>query len=213
MEEKEVPVYDIIKAKVKNDQLSADYEEVFKESNYTNKITKASEQYVHGDLKRAFDFLKPHLVAICELPEATKINVQDPSDSDLDGVLKAYSITGYSKGGTDDTAGVTIVGQKILATGQILNITAPFTQFENEMDEGYKFGYDLKQAIDRCDYEVDAYLFEQKFGLKQTSIDFDIPAESDINGTDEAPKKSGRGRKKKVIMEAAEKHLDEPEGF
>jgi hypothetical protein len=213
IEEKEVPVYKIIKAKIKNDQLSADYEEIFRDGNYTNKVSKSSDQYIHGDLARSFDFLKPHLVAICELPEASKVDIKDPSDYDLDGRLKAYTVTGYSKGGTDESAGVTITGQKILASGQILNITTPFTQFEDEMGDEYTYGGELKLAIDRCDYEVDAYLFEQKFGLKQTTIDFDIPSESGINGTDEAPKKSGRGRKKKITMEITAHHADEPEEF
>lgn len=211
MEEKEMPVYEIIKAKIKNEKLSADYEEIFKDSNYTNKVSKSSDQYIHGDLARAFDYLKPHLVAICELPESKEVDVADPNDDDLDEKLKAYTVTGYSIGGTDESAGVTITGQKILATGQILNITTPFTKFEDEMGEGYAYGGELKLAIDRCNYEVDAYLFEQKFCLKQTSINFDIPEESGINGVDEPQKK--RGRKKKATVEIIVEHADEPEEF
>ena len=54
----------------------------------------------------------------------------------------------------------------------------------------------MKEAIGRCSYEVDAYLFEGKYGIKQESFDFDTPEESDITGEkEEKPKK--RGRKKK----------------
>jgi hypothetical protein len=209
---KEQPVYEIGKVKKKNDQLTVDYTESYPEANYHNDITKACQQFVHGDLKYAFDLLKPHVAAICEMPEANRISVANPTENDLNETLKGYVITGYSKGGSEESAGVSIMAQKLLRTGQILNLTVPFTHFHDESGEGYPYGEALEVIIRRCDYETDAYLFEEKWGLKQESFDFDEPEESAVTGTGEAPKKKGRGRKKKEEMKdmAEEVHALDP---
>lgn len=202
-EEKEQAIYKIEKVRLKSDQLTAEYTESYPEANYHNNVTKASQQFVHIDLKYAFSLFKAHVAAICEMPEAKKVNVSEPSDEDLNETLKSYIITGYSKGGTDESAGVSIQAQKMLSSGQVLNLSVPFTKFEDESGEGYPYGRELAEVVSRCDYEVDAYLFDDKWGIKQESFDFDTPAESDITGGEgisEQPKK--RGRKKKAELEA-----------
>ena len=201
---KEQPVYEIQKVKIKNNQLTAEYTEKFVEANYKNNILKESEQFIHPDLLYALNRLKPHVVKICEMHEATLVNVANPSDDDLNEKLKNIIVTGYSKGGNDESAGVSIQAQKLLKSGQILNLSVPFTKYEDESGDGYLYGAELKEAIGRCSYEVDAYLFEGKYGIKQESFDFDTPEESDITGEkEEKPKKRGR-KKKEQIKEIAE---------
>lgn len=201
---KEQPVYEIQKVKVKNNQLAAEYTEKFVEANYRNSITKESEQFIHPDLGYALSRLKPHVVKICEMHEATMVNMASPSDDDLNEKLKSIIVSGYSKGGSDESAGVSIQAQKLLKSGQVLNLSVPFTKYEDETGDGYPYGAELKEIIDRCDYEVDAYLFEGKCGIKQESFDFDAPAESEITGQEEEkPKKRGR-KKKTQIQDAAE---------
>ena len=75
---------------------------------------------------------------------------------------------------------------------------------DRESGDGYPYGAELKEVIDRCSYEVDAYLFDGKCGIKQESFDFDAPEESDITGEVEKPKKRGRKSKKEQMNEAAE---------
>jgi hypothetical protein len=198
---KETPRYEVKKVKIKNDQLTVDYTEVFDDSNFSNEITKSSEQYVHDDLKYALSRLKVHVAAICEMPEAGSVNVSEPSDGDLNSTLEKIVVTGYSKGGSGDGEGACITAQRILKTGQVLNITTPFTKFEDETGDGYGYGAELGAAIRRCDYEVDAYLFEEKWGVKQLSLDFDGE-----ETTEEKPKR--RGRKKKAAAEG----FDVPQG-
>ena len=201
---KEQPVYEIQKVKIKNNQLTAEYTEKFVEANYKNNILKESEQFIHPDLLYALNRLKPHVVKICEMHEATLVNVANPSDDDLNEKLKNIIVTGYSKGGNDESAGVSIQAQKLLKSGQILNLSVPFTKYEDESGDGYLYGAELKEAIGRFSYEVDAYLFEGKYGIKQESFDFDTPEESDITGEkEEKPKKRGR-KKKEQIKEIAE---------
>lgn len=201
--EKEQAIYKIEKVKLKSDQLTVDYIESYPEANYRNNVTKASQQFVHPDLKYALSLLKAHVAAICEMPEAKNVNVSEPSDDDLNERLKSYIVTGYSKGGSDESAGVSISAQKLLKSGQVLNLSVPFTKYEDESGEGYSYGQELLELITRCDYEVDAYLFDDKWGVKQESFDFDAPEEADITGGEgisEQPKK--RGRKKKAELEA-----------
>ena len=184
---KEQPVYEIQKVKLKNNQVTADYTERFVEANYKNEVTKSSQQFVHPDLLYAMSLLKTHAVKICEMQEAEVVNIENPSDDDLNEKLKNIVVTGYSKGGSDESAGVSIQAQKLLKS-------------EDESGEGYPYGDALKQAVSRLDYEVDAYLFGGKYGIKQESFDFDVPEESDITGEAE-PKPKKRGRKKKAEME------------
>lgn len=203
-EEKEQAIYKIEKVKLKSDQLTVDYTESYPEANYHNNVTKASQQFVHADLKYALSLFKAHVAAICEMPEANKVNVSEPSDDDLNEILKSYIITGYSKGGTDESAGVSIQAQKLLNSGQVLNLSVPFTKFEDESGDGYPHGGELAEVVSRCDYEVDAYLFDDKWGIKQESFDFDAPDESEITGGGVVvpEKKKGRGRKKKAELDA-----------
>ena len=88
---KEQPVYEIQKVKIKNNQLTAEYTEKFVEANYKNNILKESEQFIHPDLLYALNRLKPHVVKICEMHEATLVNVANPSDDDLNEKLRISS--------------------------------------------------------------------------------------------------------------------------
>ena len=151
---KEQPVYEIQKVKLKNNQVTADYTERFVEANYKNEVTKSSQQFVHPDLLYAMSLLKTHAVKICEMQEAGVVNIENPSDDDLNEKLKNIVVTGYSKGGSDESAGVSIQAQKLLKSGQVLNLSVPFTKFEDESGEGYPYGDALKQAVSRLDYEV-----------------------------------------------------------
>ena len=184
----EIPECRITKAKLSNEQLTVEYTEVFKEANYQNDVVKSCKQIVHNDLKVSFAMLKPHVAAICEMPEAKEVNVLEPTEADM-GTLEAYIVTGYSKGGTDEHAGVTIIAQKLLKIGKALNLTVPFVQFEDESSNAYAYAEKLKSIVDRCDYEVDAYLFDEKWGIKQQDLFADDPF---MEATVEEPKKRGR---------------------
>lgn len=194
----ETATYKIEKAKIKDSQLIATYEERFKTENYSNTIEKKCSQVVHGDMKNAFDKLKVHLVCVSEMPEAEKIRNAGVYDYPID-ELNNYVVTGYSHGGSDESAGVTIIGQKLLKSGKVLNLISPFIQFEDA--DAYEFAGELYSDIEACDYEVNQYLFHEKFGVKQLSLDFDAPDEANLDGVTPQPEKpKKRGRKKKEIV-------------
>lgn len=188
----------IQKVKIKDGQLEAIYEEHFSSENYSNTITKKCSQIIHADFRDAVDMLKTHMVIVCEMPEAEVIKDVGIYDYSAD-ELANYIVTGYSHGGSDESAGVVIVGQKLLKSGKVLNLITPFIQFEDS--DAYMFAGELEVEISACDHEAIEYLFNEKYGIKQMSLDFDTPAEADIATTaEEAPKPKKRGRKKKEVI-------------
>lgn len=115
-----------------------------------------------------------------------------------------YVVTGYSIGGSDENAGVTIIGQKLLKSGSVLNMIGPFIKFEDF--EAYAFAGELYADIYSCNYEVEQYLFKEKWGIKQQEFDFDVP--EDLQGIDitvsDGPNKKGRKVSLKKLKELAE---------
>jgi len=199
----------IQKAKIKDSKLEVIYEEHFSEENYSNTIEKRCAQIVHNDLRTVFDKLKVHLINVCEMPEATMIHAGNIYDSNFEDINN-YIITGYSHGGSDESAGVTITGQKLLKSGQVLNINTPFIKFMDE--EAYQFAGVLFTDIQACDYEVEQYLFNSKFGIKQLDFDFDAPEESfmaDGVTLEVKPKKSRNRKKKEIAEELVDTAFDE----
>lgn len=203
--EKEQAKNIIQKAKIKDTKLEVVYEELFADENYSNTIEKKCAQIVHADLRACFDKLKVHLIIVCEMPEASQIHSGNIYESDFNDINN-YVITGYSHGGSDESAGVTITGQKLLKSGQVLNINTPFIKFEDE--ESYEFAGVLYTDIQACDYEVEQYLFNDKWGIKQLDFDFDAPEEAFLGEVDEKPKKR-KSKKKELVIESAEVELEE----
>ena len=193
---------EILKASVKHDRCEVTYKESFTEANFSNEVSKKCSQIVHVDLKNALDRLKVHLVILCEQPEAVLIESDNIYEFDIE-QLSNYVVTGYSIGGSDESAGVTIIGQKLLKSGQVLNINSPFTKFEDL--EAYEFAGELYGDIQACNWEVSEYLFSEKWGLKQQEFEFDVPDElagAEISMADPSTaktKKLGNRKKSKVV--------------
>ena len=180
------------------------YNERFTEANYTNKVTKNCDQIVHSELKEIFNHLKLHLVVLCEQPEAEKIYKSSFTSPGFVETLNNYFITGYANDSNDGVPGITIMGGKLLQSGKIVDLKI-FTPFG---DEEYKFSEELQIDAAACDAEVEAYLFEEKWGIKQERLDFDsdIPDEA-VTDAEELPaeevKPKRKGRKTKTIAPAA----------
>ncbi len=162
------------KVSLKDNRLEAIMEVDFKgtdpggnEIETTDEVVRKSSQVIHADLKIALSALKAHLIIICEQPEAGQVDdIYNAAGYAFDN----YEVTGYTIGGSDENEGVTIIGKKLLKTGQVLNLIAPFTKYEDE--DGYKYGNALSQEIMGCDHEVLAYL-DGKWGIVQQEFGFD----------------------------------------
>lgn len=184
---------DIKKAIIKKDRLNVNFNESFTESNYTNGVSKSCDQIIHYDLRQAFDKLKVHLVALCEQPEAKRINEESIKSPGFAETFPNYHITGYSHNSQDSVDGVTIFGTKQLQSGGTLDLSIWTPIYESD----YPYSEDLALDIQACDWEVSEYLFSEKWGVKQTMLDFDTDEPEEVN-LEEKPKK--RGRKKKDLI-------------
>ena len=98
--------------KIKNNQLNGGVHGKVRGSKLQEQHPKGNRSSLSTpDLLYALNRLKPHVVKICEMHEATLVNVANPSDDDLNEKLKNIIVTGYSKGGNDESAGVSIQAQ------------------------------------------------------------------------------------------------------
>lgn len=197
----------IKKVKLSGGGLEVTYTEYNSENDYTNDVSLKCPQIVHKDLQMALDKLKAHVALICEFPEKSLIN--QFSIDDMPAEISNIIITGFTTGGSDESAGACIIAQRILPSGKVLNIVTPFMQYT---DEEYSYAGELELAVEGCEHETHQYLDEGKFGVKQLDLDFD--------GSDDIDKKiveaemtdgqvsirisSPRGRKKKEKVEPAE---------
>lgn len=189
---------EIKKAVIKKDRLNVVYNERFTEANYTNVVSKNCDQIIHFDLKEVFSRLKLHLVVLCEQPEAqvvTKLSFSSPGFAET---INNYVISGYANDSIDGVPGITIMGAKLLQSGKMVDLKI----FVPLADESYPYFEELQIDAAACDAEVEAYLFEEKWGIKQEQLDFDsdVPEEAVIEEV--KPKK--RGRKPKQLEAPAD---------
>jgi hypothetical protein len=162
------------KAKLKGASLEVEMQEevlVNGGGTVTNDITKKCNTLVHEDLKKAFAKLKLHLVAICDLRKIEIIKAAYEFDQiDLE-QFKDYEVTGFSIGGDDDNEGVVLIGSRKFDSGKVLNIVTPFTKYVDEKDE-YGYANELSLDIASAVYEVEEYLFNNKYAVKQLEMEF-----------------------------------------
>lgn len=162
----------IIKAKVTKDNTLV---AVYKDQDENN-VTVEGKNIVHKDLKDALNALVPHLAFLCEQKEADgKEFIEDLSDD----IYNVMEVSGYSIGGSDEDEGVTLIGKRFLKSKKVLNLSAPFTKFNNENEE-YANAFELQQAIEACNYEVEQYLTAKKWSFVQQELPFDESTPSDI---------------------------------
>ena len=204
-------IYKVTKVKIKDRSLTVDMNETISGNDYsfTNEVTKKCASLVHDDLIIALKSLVPHLIKICDFKGSDDIN-KDNIEYGLSEIFLGYEITGFSIGGVDDNEGVTLIGQRKFDSGKVLNIVTPFIKYT---DEDYKFGDELASVIEGCIYEVEQYLFGDKFAVKQLEMDFNEKNESEAtvtisdndgnSATLEVDKKGKLKKSKKVAEEVA----------
>jgi len=168
------------------------------------------QQLAHIDMQNAFKKLVFHLAFICDLHEAKNLT---PDDFKPEFDLTKFKVTSFSIGGNDDSSGVTITGQKELEGGKILNLNSPFQMYE---DEFYLYGSDLAADIHACVFEVEQYMFEGKYAIKQLEIDFEENAQDAIDNLRETldaanvtmEVSSPRKKSKKLKLSSSEKVME-----
>lgn len=135
----------IKKASLKEDVLEIEYEQIIddpEQGPVINTFKLNGGNKPHQDLKDSLKNLRFHAAMICEqVPAKTKHE---------DGALEHYSVTGFSIGGSDENEGVTIIAQRKLASGQVLNLIAPFTKWESEYKHTTDLYPDVAIVLQEC---------------------------------------------------------------
>ena len=133
---------EIKKAKIKDGMfLEAEYSERQPDGT-SNSVKISSGHVIHDDLRAAFNDLDETLAQFTQQYDKAK------------NVLGEVKLTGFIIGGNGDSEGVTMIGQRTLETGKMLNITSPFSTWAE---------HDIEESIALCRSEVYSYLFEEKF--------------------------------------------------
>ena len=151
----------IKKASIKDgNYLSVEYTE-FKPDGIS-KFNQDCKIPVHTDLKTAFAELDIHLA---------NMSFQRDKKGKID--TDTISCKGFSIGGNGESEGVTLTGIRTLESDKTLNISSPFQRFDGDFFE-YKQMDELIDALDKCKFEVMAYLFDGKHEEdNQMSIPFE----------------------------------------
>ena len=138
--------------------------------------TVEGKNLVTNDLVNAFKALIPHLAFLFELKEADGKEFLEDMPENIESIV---DVSGYSIGGDGDSRGVTLTGKRFLKSNKVLNLNAPFTKFTDE-SENYRFQFELEQAIEACDYEVNEYLFNKKWKVVQQELPFEDEQITDV---------------------------------
>lgn len=162
---------------------------VYKESN-GNLVSIQGANLVHKDLKACMNVLIAHLAIATEqretvgktLKEIEAIKIQDDNK---ESVYKWLGVEAIAIGADEST--YTLKGFRILQTGDVMKIETPAICVSNP--EKYKYINDLALAVDAVKYEAEAYLKEQKWGVKEVDIDFgeDDPFKAENLTADQVP--------------------------
>jgi hypothetical protein len=162
----------ITTAKIKNKMFLA-YGYTERSGDIENKITTASDAPIHIDLQNAFNRLTPHFAFICEeISEDLARNSILNFDTDFDlseDALKKFKVNGFTIGGSGDSEGVVISGNKSLESGKVVNFNTPFIKWEDD----YLFSSELTTAMDILKSEVYEYLEGKQAPKLQIAITFE----------------------------------------
>lgn len=148
-----------------------------------NLHTVESGHVVHSDLRKVMDQLAIHIAGITEQAKVTR-NTFGQDLVELGAPFSNLKCTGFSIGGEDETAGVTLIGRRTLKSGKVLNLITPFEMFESDQENSYRFGSELSGTIHTVIQEIHMYI-EGKYEPSNQIDMFEDPATEETQ--DEEP--------------------------
>ena len=162
---------------------------VYKESN-GNLVSIQGANLVHKDLKACMNVLIAHLAIATEQRETVGKSLKDIEaikiqDDNKESVYKWLGVEAIAIGADEST--YTLKGFRILQSGDVMKIETP--AIDVSRPEKYQYINDLSLAVDAVKYEAEAYLKEQKWGVKEADIDFgeDDPFKAENLTADQVP--------------------------
>ncbi|MDJ0364829.1 hypothetical protein QMK33_06665 [Hymenobacter sp. H14-R3] len=161
----------IQKAKLKDQHLTCEFTEQRSEEVPPRSFALTCAEQVHPDLPHAFSRLVPHLCLLTEQLAETP-NYWPSDDEDLPAKFESFTVTGFSMG--KNQGGVTLIGQRELAGGRVLNLTTPYQSFDEEQSS-YAYAGLLEATLATALAEVEAALRGKCTEYRQLDL-FEQPA-------------------------------------
>lgn len=137
-----------------------------------NEITIKGKNTVHVDLKTRLAELIPYFAELPEQKEADRYDWENANSQENIDLMRRLDVSGVSLGGDDNCPIATLTGRRTLMTSKVLNLNTPPTDLDAD-DSGWPRAEDFRFAIDAFFYEVEQYILERKWSVKQAELDFE----------------------------------------
>lgn len=163
----------IQKVKVKDQHLTCEFTEQRTQEAPPRAFALTCAEQVHPDLTHTLNRLVPHLCLLAEQLTETPDFWPDESE-ELPALFEPFTVTGFSMG--RGQGGVTLIGQRELTGGRVLNLTTPYQSFDDEQ-ASYPYTGLLETTLATALTEVEAALRGKCTDFRQLDL-FDQPATS-----------------------------------
>lgn len=137
-----------------------------------NEITIKGKNSVHVDLKTRLAALIPYFAELTEQKEADNYDWYNADSQENIDLMRRLDVTGVSLGGDDNCPIATLTGRRTLMSSKVLNLNTPPTDLDAD-DSGWPRAEDFRFAIDAFFFEVEQYITERKWSVKQAELNFD----------------------------------------
>ena len=144
----------IQKVKLKDQHLTCEFTEQRTDDAPPRAFALTCAEQVHPDLTHALSRLVPHLCLLAEQLTETPDFWPDESE-ELPALFEPFTVTGFSMG--RGQGGVTLIGQRELTGGRVLNLTTPYQSFDDEQ-ASYPYTGLLETILATALTEVEAAL-------------------------------------------------------
>lgn len=161
----------IQKVKLKDQHLTCEFTEQRTQDAPPRAFALTCAEQVHPDLPHALSRLVPHLCLLAEQLTETPDYWPDESE-ELPALFESFTVTGFSMG--RHQGGVTLIGQRELTGGRVLNLTTPYQSFDDEQ-ASYSYTGLLETTLAVALAEVEAALRGKCTDYRQLDL-FEQPA-------------------------------------
>ncbi|MFD2785363.1 hypothetical protein [Hymenobacter rubripertinctus] len=158
----------IQKARLKDQHLTCEFIEQRTPEAPPRTFALTCTEQVHPDLPHALSRLVPHLCLLTEQLTETPDFWPDESE-ELPALFEAFTVTGFSLGRYQ--GGVTLIGQRELTGGRVLNLTTPYQSFDDEQAT-YSYTGLLETTLTTALAEVEAALRGKCTDYRQLALSF-----------------------------------------
>lgn len=165
----------IQKVKVKDQRLTCEFTEQRTDDAPPRAFALTCTEQVHPDLLHALSRLVPHLCLLTEQLAETSDYWPDDAE-ELPALFDTFRVTGFSL--ARHQGGATLIGQRELTGGRVLNLTTPYQSFDDELAT-YPYAGLLETTLATVLTEVEAALRGKCTDFRQLDL-FDAPAPDSI---------------------------------